>query len=209
MWFHLESGARRGGALALRVRHIDVEGQRVRLREKGESDDWQPVSRALCEAMLGHARERGGDDLNDDSPVLYYIRTKTVKHEDGTRSKQPWPLSRRRYNTLFDRLQRALPWADEIGARPHDLRATGGAWVERATSYAVAKKWLRHSVRARDVTGLYVAASDTEVTRAVELLTGGAPPVRQAPGLAGDPVTREPPSRACRPSASSRQRRPP
>jgi integrase/recombinase XerC len=41
---HVETACRRGGALALRPADLDSDQCLVRLREKGETVRWQPVS---------------------------------------------------------------------------------------------------------------------------------------------------------------------
>jgi len=197
VWFHLETGARRGGALTLVLDALDWTGQTARLTEKGGTVNNQPVSRGLIGALIAHALERGdvvaktvgglrpedvtADDvlerratLRGDQPVFYYKNRWMPK---GKIEREPHPLTRRRYNSLFDRLQRALPWADRIGARTHDMRKTGAVFVERACGYAVARNWLRHS--GGDPTNTYVVASAEEVAEGFELLTGQSHPLAE------------------------------
>ena len=57
--FHLETAARTGGALALRVRDLNPDQSLVRLHEKNSMQRWQPVSPTLMEHLLHHARDRG------------------------------------------------------------------------------------------------------------------------------------------------------
>lgn len=193
VWYHLETGARRGGAVGLRVADLSVASQRVRLSEKFGNDTWQPCSQELLLALLAHVLERGdavvevsadldaarvtAEDvvagrarLRMDAAVFYYKRRKAVTGADGHTRREPWPLTRRRYNSLYERLQATLPWADEIGARPHDLRKTGATFIERAFGHAVARGWLRH--RGGNQTDGYVAANAEDVARAVAWLTG-------------------------------------
>ncbi len=51
---HTETACRRGGALALRPCDLDVDQCLVRLREKGETVRWQPVSPTLMGHLLAH-----------------------------------------------------------------------------------------------------------------------------------------------------------
>lgn len=193
VWFHLETGARRKGGVELRVEHLSWSRQVIRLVEKYDDDAWQPVSMKLLLALTAHTLERGGDvvawtapgldprrvvaqdvaegraRLRPDAPVFYYRRRRRVV-DDGVKRPAPWPLSPRRYNTLFDRLQEALPWADEIGARPHDLRKTGATFIERAFGHAVARGWLRH--RTGNQTDGYVLASERDVAYGNQWMTG-------------------------------------
>jgi integrase len=167
VWLGLEAGARRGGGINLRVGHLNWRAQTLRMHEKGNEHDDQPVSMELIVALLGHALERGdvlaatdaGLDpakvtvadviqgrarLRPDRPVLYYRRrrrrmveepyiddegrrqTRRVGADDerGVAIMEPRPLTRRRYETLFEPIRQRLPWAADIGARPHDLRKT-------------------------------------------------------------------------------------
>jgi integrase/recombinase XerC len=59
---HIETACRRGGALALRPADLDADQCLVRLREKGETERWQPVSPTLMRHLLLHSKERGSGD---------------------------------------------------------------------------------------------------------------------------------------------------
>lgn len=91
--FHLETAARRGGALALRVRDVDPDRCVVLLREKGCTDRWQPTTPTLAAALLAHIAERGTGE--PDSAVFRYAFGR--------------PLTRRHHNTLVERWRRHLP----------------------------------------------------------------------------------------------------
>ena len=198
-WFHLETGARRGGALALTLGGLDLVGQNAKLVEKFDEVEWQPMSAELQRSLIGHALERGQvvtwavdgldpedvtvDDviaerarLRPDAAALYYW-PKERPGPNGTVVRVPHALTRRRYNTLWDRLCRYLPWADQLHARPHDLRKLGGEFIERACGYAIAKAWLRHS--DGDATAVYTKAKREEVAGAFERLTGRTHPLAE------------------------------
>ncbi|MCY7287528.1 MAG: hypothetical protein LH624_04595 [Cryobacterium sp.] len=55
---HTETGCRRGGALTLRPSDLDIEQCLIRLREKGETVRWQPVSPTLMRWLVVHGKER-------------------------------------------------------------------------------------------------------------------------------------------------------
>ena len=57
---HMETACRRGGALGLVAEDLDVEQCLVRLREKGGTVRWQPVSPTLMSHLVAHAESRGG-----------------------------------------------------------------------------------------------------------------------------------------------------
>ena len=192
-WFGLETGARRGGPIGLRVADLHFHAGTVELGEKNEKHDNQPVTDRLLAFLLGHALRRGeivvanpenlaleaitvADVasrrvlLRTDAPVFYYKSLRKVEEPDGTLRFEPRPLSRKRFETLWGRLKRELPWLDELHGRPHDLRNTMGTFVERAFGHAVAQGWLRHSTD--DVTGLYTMAGPEAIEAAHRWLVG-------------------------------------
>lgn len=157
--FHLETGARREGALNLRRRDLDPERATVWLREKGDSDREQPVSPALLALLQRHTASRGGDDLDD--PVL--------------RTRQGAPISARRYDTIFDRARSCFPWAQRTPVSAHVLRHTAITAVGRLAGYPVAQAFAGHAPLS--VTGRYLHANLTEVAVAVSVLTGQTHPL--------------------------------
>jgi integrase len=90
---HHQTACRRGGALALRPCDLDTEQCLLRLREKGETVRWQPVSPSLMADLREHTGSRGG---GNDQQLLRY--------RDGR------PITARRYDHLWLRLGRYLPW---------------------------------------------------------------------------------------------------
>ena len=90
---HTETACRRGGALALQPDDLDPHQCLIRLREKGETVRWQPVSPTLMARLVEHGDERhappGGQLL---------------RYRDGR------PITSRRYDGLWARIGRVLPW---------------------------------------------------------------------------------------------------
>ncbi|MCP2167833.1 Phage integrase family protein [Goodfellowiella coeruleoviolacea] len=159
---HVETACRRGGALALRPQDLDAEQCLVRLREKGETTRWQPVSPTLMEHLLAHAQQRGDGD------------------RAGQLLRYAWgdPITTRRYDHLWARLGRALPWVRTQQISTHWLRHTTLTWVERQFGFAVAKAYAGHTgTSAGGPTGLYVRATLAEVTAALAALTGELHPL--------------------------------
>ncbi len=196
VWFVLETAGRRGAPVQLRVGDLLVASLRVRLHEKKNKVDEQPVSGALMSALLAMALTRGDvlasnpeglapeeitlEDvrtrrvtLRTDQPVFYYRRARRDPGAPASGARVPHPLTARRFNSLWDRLKRELPWLEEIHGRPHDLRKTVSTSVEREFGHATARAFLRHS--AGGVTGTYVAAGPEETARAHRWLTGVEP----------------------------------
>ena len=159
MRFHLESGARRGGALALTGTDLDHTHARVRRHEKGGTALWQPVSPTLVAALATHAATRGTGSPQD--PVLYLRNGR--------------PLPSRHYDTRYRYWRRECPWADTNMVSAHWLRHTTATKIERKFGRAVAHRFLRHS--GGDVTHIYVKATEGDLARAVEWLTGETHPL--------------------------------
>lgn len=163
---HVETACRRGGALALRPCDLDQAQCLVRLREKGGTVRWQPVSPTLMRGLLGHVEERG--DGNPQGQLLRY--------RSGS------PITARRYDHLFGRLGQHLPWVTTQQVSAHWLRHTTLTWVERHFGYAVARAFAGHNEgRDAGTTSTYVRANLYEVAEACAALTGEPHPLVTTP----------------------------
>ena len=159
--FHLETGARRGGALSLRLRDLDHARQCLRLREKNYCERWQPVSKTLLDALTAHAKCRGA--VEEDDPVFRF------RPKGG--ASVGTPLTRRRFNTLVSRWGSAMPWAKELGVSIHWCRHHAITCIERIAGLAVARAFAGHK-EPPEVTLHYSSASFEEVAQAVAIYTG-------------------------------------
>jgi site-specific recombinase XerD len=159
---HTETACRRGGALALRPCDLDPAQCLIRLHEKGETVRWQPVSPTLMRQLLSHIDERGTGDPNGQ--LLRYRNRK--------------PITTRRYDYLWSRLGKHLPWVATQQVTTHWLRHTTLTWVERNVSYAVARAYAGHSGKNdAGTTSTYVRADVYEVAEALAALTGEPHPL--------------------------------
>jgi len=164
---HTETACRRGGALALRPQDLDAEQCLILLREKGETIRWQPVSPTLMAALLGHAAERHSPP---DGQLLRYRNGRRITY--------------RRYDHLWERLGRYLPWVRAQQISMHWIRHTTLTWVERNFGYAVAKAYAGHTDNGSDTgaTATYVRATTYEVAAALAALTGEPHPLATREG---------------------------
>ena len=165
---HTETACRRGGALALRPADLDPEQCLVLLREKGETVRWQPVSPTLMAGLVRHAGERHAPP---DGRLLRY--------RDGR------PITYRRYDGLWVRIGRHLPWVRTQQISTHWIRHTTLTWVERNFGFAVAHAYAGHTDGAGDTgsaTSTYVRATLTEVATALAALTGEPHPLAEPEG---------------------------
>ncbi len=163
---HTETACRRGGALNLRPCDLDATQCLVRLREKGETVRWQPVSPTLMRHLVRHSEERGNGDPKDQ--LLHY--------RNGN------PITTRRYDHLWLRLGKHLPWVATQQISTHWLRHTTLTWVERNFGYAVARAYAGHDGKNdAGTTSTYVRADVYEVAHALAALTGEPHPLAPAP----------------------------
>jgi integrase/recombinase XerC len=167
---HIETACRRGGALALRPADLDPDQCLIQLREKGETVRWQPVSPTLMAALARHAEERHAPP---DGRLLRYT--------DGR------PVTYRRYDGLWVRIGRHLPWVRTQQISTHWLRHTTLTWVERNFGFAIAHAYAGHTDGAGDTggaTSTYVRATLAEVAAALAALTGEPHPLAEPEGSA-------------------------
>ncbi|WP_328468887.1 site-specific integrase [Actinoplanes sp. NBC_00393] len=164
---HTETACRRGGALALRPIDLDAEQCLILLREKGGTVRWQPVSPTLMRHLRRHAEDR---DAQEDGQLLRYRSGRAI--------------TRRRYDYLWARIGRQLPWVAVQQISMHWLRHTTLTWVERAYGYGVAAAYAGHSGSRSEAgtTAQYVKAGLPEVATALQGLTGEPHPLAAADG---------------------------
>ncbi|MCA1191998.1 site-specific integrase [Saccharopolyspora sp. 6V] len=164
---HTETACRRGGALALTARDLDPQQCLVLLKEKGDTARWQPVSPTLMRGLQEHAEHRGA--AASGGPLLRY--------RNGD------PITTRRYDHLWTRIGRHLPWVATQQVSTHWLRHTTLTWVERHFGYAVARAYAGHTDSGGDgTTTTYIRAGIDETAAALAALTGEPHPLAQTTG---------------------------
>jgi integrase/recombinase XerC len=168
---HTETACRRGGALALRPSDLDTEQCLILLHEKGGTIRWQPVSPTLMQSLVLHSQQRGCGSTNQ-----------LFRYRNGR------PITARRYDHLWSRLRRNLPWVATQQISTHWLRHTTLTWVERHFGYAVARAYAGHTGKSdAGATTTYIRADLHEVATALAALTGEPHPL-------GEPQTQAPPT---------------
>ena len=141
-------GIRRGGAISLVRSEVDPKRQTVRLTEKGDIERELPVTADLLEEMLRHSDERGGGA----GPMFRYA--------NGN------PLTRRRYNYMFERVHASPPFPSATQISIHWARHTALTNLERVSSESVAANFAGHQPYRSSVTGLYTTSAMTETVDA-------------------------------------------
>jgi integrase len=140
---------------------LDPNHGLVRLREKGETLRWQPISLDLTAHLVDHAHNRGAVTPTDN----------LLRYRDGR------PLTSRRYDHLWRRIGDRLPWVTAQGISTHWLRHTTLTWVERNFGYGIARAYAGHTDKTGPATTTYIKADLQAVATALAALTGQPHPL--------------------------------
>ncbi|GAA2778988.1 site-specific integrase [Crossiella cryophila] len=163
---HTETACRRGGALSLRPKDLDPQQCLIRLREKGETTRWQPVSSTMMNTLVAHGEARGAEP---DGPLFRYRNGR--------------PITTRRYDHIWIRVGKHLPWVAIQQVTTHWIRYTTLTFVERNFGYGVARAYAGHFGKGDGgTTTTYIRAELYEVATALAALTGEPHPLAQMPG---------------------------
>lgn len=79
-------------------------------------------------------------------------------------------LTNRRFDTIFDRVDRALPWAKSLGVSLHWIRYSTLTDIRMTSGERVATAYAGHGDQAGGITALYTRASFAELQAAHALL---------------------------------------
>ncbi|MFC9440828.1 tyrosine-type recombinase/integrase [Nocardia sp. NPDC057030] len=158
---HIETACRRASALSICGDDLVPEQCLLRLHSKGGTIHWHPVSPTLMNQMISHTA-RGS------SPAGQLLRYRNGR-----------PITHRRYDHLWERIGRFLPWVAIQGVTTHWIRYTTLTFVERNFGYAVAQRFGAHAAPSgrAGTTLTYVQATIEEVAAAVSALTNEPHPL--------------------------------
>lgn len=158
----LIQAVRRGGLLQARAGGVDPESASIHYwDEKRDTYRNRPSTRAHVAHLMAHMLERGPrvaapadapealrrsgiPDISDTDPVFYRKPVDTFDDEGYFVSRTTLPVTRKRIESLFARLQRHVPWAWRRDLRPHDIRHTSGRLVYQASDDQMARLHLAH-----------------------------------------------------------------
>jgi len=149
--FARETACRRDGILNLRVADLHPTPS-ITLYEKFDEQREIPTSQALLEALRTHATARG--------PA-----SDRVFHYAGGSC-----LTDRRFDTIFSRVGRVLPWAKSLGVSLHWIRYSTLTDIRLTSGERVATAYAGHGDQAGGITALYTRASFEELQAAHRLL---------------------------------------
>ncbi|MEV6524532.1 tyrosine-type recombinase/integrase [Longispora sp. NPDC051575] len=145
----------------MRLIDLDVRNGLVRLREKGGTERWQPITLQLAEHLDTHARARGAVLPTD----------KLLRYRNGQ------AITSRRYDHLWKRIGERVPWVAVQGISTHWLRHTTLTWVERHFGYGVARAYAGHTDSVGPATTTYIKADLQAVAAALAGMTGQPHPL--------------------------------
>lgn len=106
--FHRKTAARREGALNLRICDLDARGGAVTLTEKFGRTRRLPLDADFIRRLLAHAEARGASRASD----------KVFRSHRGT------PITRKRYEYLYNRLDAHTTWSGMLDVGIHWIRHT-------------------------------------------------------------------------------------
>jgi len=150
--FARETACRRDGILNLRLSDIQPTPS-VLLYEKFDERREIPVSAPLVSALRAHAQRAPGSEQ-----VFHY--------RNGDR------LTDRRFDTIFGRAGRHLPWVRSLGVSLHWIRYSTLTDVRMLCGERVAAAYAGHGDGAAGVTGIYTRATFAELQAAHHALFG-------------------------------------
>jgi integrase/recombinase XerC len=160
IWTLSETACRREAILNLTVSGLRDREQAVVLIEKGDHVRLHPVTLPLLQALHAFAAARGATSKTD----------RVFRYLPDAPDLAGAPMTAKRFEVLFRRLRRVLPWANDIGLSAHWLRHTTLTWCERSHGLAVARAYAGH--RGGPITLTYTKADFGDVARALVSLTG-------------------------------------
>jgi site-specific recombinase XerD len=150
------TACRRSGALGLTRDAMDRQRGAVRLTEKYGHTRVQPLSRRIIEDLDAFAVSRGA----------------MAGHDNVFRYRNGNPLTRRRFNSLFDRVDRHTSFTEALDVSAHWIRHTTLADIAAASDLRVATAFAGHAPERLGVIGTYTLVTFDDLCEAYEAVFG-------------------------------------
>lgn len=154
--FIRHTAARREGCLNLTLGQLNLGRRSVTLSEKYGHGRELPLALPVLQDLAALAAERGATAGADQ----------VFRYRDGT------PMTRRRFNSLFDRIDRHLGWTEPLDVGAHWLRHTTLADIAAVSDIRVAAAYAGHAPEALGVIGRYTRVTFTDLVDAYEAVFG-------------------------------------
>lgn len=154
--FHRKTAARREGGLNLRLGALDVRRGAITLTEKFGKTRELPYDADGLARLRRFAISRGAT-----SPSDHVFRSKR-----GTK------VSRKRYETIYDRLDRHTSWTEQLDLGAHWIRHTTLDDVRTVAGERVAAAYVGHEDTSGDTIARYTKVTFEELAAAFEAIFG-------------------------------------
>jgi site-specific recombinase XerD len=154
--FHRKTAARREGGLNLRVCDLDPVREAVTITSKFGKTYEVPLDRAAMAGLLAFAEARGA--TGDDDRVF--------------RSRRGRPMSRKRYETIYDRLDAHTGWSERLDVGIHWVRHTTVDDIRSVADLRVAQAYAGHDDSMSGDIGGYTKVTFDEKRAAYRALFG-------------------------------------
>jgi site-specific recombinase XerD len=154
--FLRHTAARRGGCLNLVIGQLDPASGTVALTEKYGGTRTLPLHHSQCAQLLSFAQTRGATTPAD---TVFRYRTGT-------------PMTRRRFNSLFDRIDRHLRFTEPLNISAHWIRHTTLADIAAVSDVRVAAAYAGHEPGSLGVIGRYTRVTDEDLRDAYYAVFG-------------------------------------
>ena len=154
--FLRHTACRREGSLNLVRQGLDGTTRCVTLSEKGGQVRTLPLAGWLLDELEAFSGARGAQVPADA----------VFRYSDGH------PLTRRRFNTLFNRLDRHTVWSEELDVGPHWLRHTTLSDVAAVAGVRVAEAYAGHQASTAPTIFRYTAVDFDDLVGAYEEVFG-------------------------------------
>jgi site-specific recombinase XerD len=150
------TAARREGTINLCLGHLDLAERAISLTEKNGETRRLPLTAALLTSLDAFARTRGATQPHDA----------VLRYRDGR------ALTRRHFNSLFDRIDRHLGWTEPLDVGAHWIRHTTLTDIAAVSGIRVAAAFAGHAPSSVGVIGRYVQVTFGDLADAYEAVFG-------------------------------------
>lgn len=154
--FLRHTAARREGCLNLCLDHLDHRRRSVLLTEKNGRTRELPLQARILSDLETFARSRGASGAGDA----------VFRYGSGR------PLTRRRFNSIFDRVDRHLGWTEPLDVAAHWIRHTTLSDIAAVAGVRVAAAYAGHADSSLGVIGRYTKVSWEDLCDAYEAAFG-------------------------------------
>jgi len=162
--FHRKTASRREGALNLRLSGLDERRGAVVLTEKFGKIRELPLDVGFLRRLRQFAHSRGAT-----SPSCHVFRGLAGRH-----------ITRKRYETIYRRIDRSTDWTEVLDVGVHWIRHTTLDDVRSVADARVAAAYAGHDDSSMGTIGLYTKVTFDELVGAYEAIFGARFPEAQS-----------------------------